>query len=67
MFSGYFNFYRVRGGSILGAAVFDLALIAEHNRLESDHVLTCLFQVDIPGPRCPCAWPTMTCRSSFMA
>jgi hypothetical protein len=33
--------------------LYDLAYIAELNRLESDHVLTCLFQVDIPGAPLP--------------
>ena len=33
--------------------LYSLELIAEHNRLESDHVLTCLFQVDIPGAPLP--------------
>ena len=33
--------------------VYDISLIAEHNRLESDHVLTCLFQVEIPGAPLP--------------
>jgi hypothetical protein len=33
--------------------LYDLALIVEKNRLESDHVLTCLFQVDIPGAPLP--------------
>lgn len=28
-------------------------MIVEKNRLESDHVLTCLFQVDIPGAPVP--------------
>ena len=33
--------------------LYDVAYIAELNRLESDHVLTCLFQVDIPGAPLP--------------
>ena len=33
--------------------LYDLTFIAELNRLESDHVLTCLFQVDIPGAPLP--------------
>ena len=33
--------------------LYDPALIAEYNRLESDHVLTCLFMVEIPGAPVP--------------
>ena len=33
--------------------VYDISLIAEYNRLESDHVLTCLFMVEIPGAPLP--------------
>jgi hypothetical protein len=33
--------------------LYSLQLIAEQNRLESDHVLTCLFMVEIPGAPVP--------------
>ena len=33
--------------------LYDTALIVEQNRLESDHVLTCLFMVEIPGAPVP--------------
>lgn len=33
--------------------LYSVAMAIEKNRLESDHVLTCLFQVDIPGAPVP--------------
>ena len=33
--------------------LYSVSMLVEKNRLESDHVLTCLFQVDIPGAPLP--------------
>ena len=52
MYLWQFQLFTRRGRDILDETVL-IQAIAEKNRLESDHVLTCLFQVEIPGAPLP--------------